>query len=736
MSLSWRALGSVGLVATALLLWRGSIGKGPDSDVGASPPPGFLFQAHGLGEVETSFEGPFRVELAQGGDGGGGLLVEGEDPRPLNEGMRLNSPWITAPATPPSRGFIAHGTGAWIPLRGGGITLDTSRPWKIEDMVLTLDSLEGGAGIRISSSEAWLDTRTGDSFCPGPFQVDGSGLHVQGEGLELDADSDIVRLGATSTRTTWEFPGTDGESWKGTANGPGTLAPREGGGRVLSFPEGTECQVFLPPESGWAGEWTTQGIEFQLREGEAGLRPLQLKGLGATRWHGEGRSLEGVGGLIRWTEDGSPGNLILDGPVHAVAQEEEVSLRAEERAEALPNRGALSLHGGVAGTIPGGAVQAKSASWIPGEKIQFLDASLFPESADIPKVSARQISFDSARQAWASGRVVTEGGNAIEGGDPEPWVLESDALVLDGRREKWRLEASGNVVFREGAYRARAHRIEKTEGGGAVFFGEPRVEWTGYLPQWTLRATAGRSLLSQERLALSRRPILFLPADNLRLVGDVCEVNATFIEFLPGGTWEATGPLTFSGAWQGRAESARWTSKNQLELAGGRSPLHLQGVEQLWGAFEVTGKRAVFSKESTLLSGNASCRFEGGPEQGPLFIRSQRIEWGEGGGAAEGQVRVEGLDWTAFGDSLDWHGEGAARVLVLRGDVSLESEFTRATGRVAHFLETVGEIEVQGDSDCPATLKLEDGRTAVGQRFVHRKGVGVLEAGDATFVIP
>ena len=755
MNSTWKSLGFVGLATVFILLW-GSFSSNKGATISSlAPPPGFPLRATGLGEVETSFSGPFRVQLTPEIELDNPLVVNGHDPQPKNGGMALESPEVKSP----DQGFSAEGKSAWIPLKEDGIALDTHRPWQIKDLELTLEAFGGGGAFSLRAPEAWLNARNGNASCPELFEANTRGVSIAGRGLELNASESVLSLGSKKETIIWEISGGNKSKWVGTTNGPGTLEAQEGGGQILSFPLGSECSISLPDDSGWGGNFTANGLILYLDQREFDLFPVRLEGLGSTRWEGRGQTLEGSGGVVEWNKDGTPATFFLDGPVKATDEEGGVSLQAAT-IHGLPGwkQKSLTLQGKITGSVPEGIIVAHSGSWQLGDIAHLYQATLKPNNRVLPEIRAMEISFPGSGQIIASGGAWAESRFFAK----REWRFWSENLIVDNRREDPRIRAEGGVRFTAWdldnssstpplRYQAKAGRAEFPEAETVLLFGEPRVELViekkpagdfqrgaspahpTTSPTEFFRATAQRALLSNHRLLLSGEPTFSIPAKELGLAGDFAEIHAESIEILSSGAWEAQGPLRLTGAWQGTAHLARGAPAAGIEIVGGPTPCTISLTKDDQKQLALVGENVFVAANRVTLSGSSQSRVTSTWAEGEISLQASHLEIANNSGSARGSVSITSKNWAAAGDNAKWSGESPNMTLTLGGEASIDWQNVQASGQTLTLLEPSLSLEIEGS---PATLMVKNDKTVQADHIVYGKKEGVIEAINVTLKRP
>lgn len=755
-----------------------------------SPPPGFRQRLRGLGWTEISFQGSVEMEAEKSFPQEDGSTVSvpsykviGKDPVPLSEGMKLVDASIQTLDAARSR-FSVNSPNTWIPLvqDRSRFAFDMERLWQLEDPVFEMPDFHDGRALRIETTHADLDPATDQVFGRGPFLLVSGDLQLEGSDIFFDPATSRVEFQPLDGLLRWSIRAADGATYRGSSDGPGSFSPSEDGGYRLEFHAREEVRTLFPADSEMPGTLLTRDMTLHLLpDGEGSWRPAEASAEGPTDWRGEILAMQGADSEVVWSEQGVLEHLTVQGPVEVQPLDESFEwasadglarftpkddrVRLEDTVMAKHGRGLLS--GDWAELSPtqwrvGGNVMAAGEEGLAMADLLETDrqgnwllsggAEIRPKEGQVEWVRSPEIGFDE------KGHVFTEAGfQLLATVDEQP--LRASGERLDSRLEKGRsasdpqvrrTDAFGDLFVEHQGRQLRGATLEQT-GEKSFRLSEDvssgkRVTGAASIGETPVALDCGRLSWDGLQVTIEGEPRIEIPAASLGLAGDQVVIEARrILQFAETGTWELRDQVRCSGALVGEGSRATWIQDQELQLlAEGLGADRKTRTAFLEGTLEDGRWFAARGVDIRYLSSERLAIKEQGylafhqldaEERSELW--GDRIELGETSGWAEGDARFQADGVTGSAARIDWaRYPEEGDFVVLEGDAQLGRGAMFAKGPHLEVDTRVDTITSIGTDDLPATLRAEDGRTAVGDWLRYHLSSGRFESRGARFESP
>jgi hypothetical protein len=760
-----------------------------------SVPPGFRQRMRGLGWTEISFQGNVEMEAENNYPQPDGSIltvpsyrVVGTDPVPLGEGMHLDEANIHA------LGGQADGTShspftvlspdAWIPLVQDQerFAFDMNRLWQLEDPVFEMPDFHQGRPLRIETAHADMDPETDQVFGRGPFLLVSGDLRLEGADIFFDPATSRVEFQPLDGLLRWSIRSKQGAVFRGSCDGPGAFSPNPEGGYRLEFHPTDEVSTFFPADSVMPGTLHTSDMTLHLMPDSGGSwQPDSATAEGPTDWQGQTLRMTGEDSAMAWRDGGELEHLTVFGPVEvhptddsfeaasakgsARFQPASETVRLEEDVIAEHARGVLQgdwaelgperweVGGSVHATGEEGEATAdqlttdRQGNWaLRG------NAEIMPKDGQVDWVRSPEVLFDE------SGRVSTGAGFVLQATvDGQPLFAsgeELDSRLVRGRTSDSpkvrRTEAKGSLFVEHQGRRLRGSVLEQTGDAAFRLLGNPdrgeRVTGSATIGEVPVVLDCGRLSWDGQEVTVEDAPMLEVPATSLGLAGDVVQVRARrFLQHAQDGTWELRDDVRCKGALEGNGSSALWTPGRDLVfLAEGRDAdgqparASVKGSTTDGQTFQARGTEIRYQESGRLsVSEDAYLSFLQPHEEIPAELWGDQVELGETSGWALGQARFQTSDASGAAGRIDWtRYPGEGDLLLLVDDASITRGQVMASGPHLEVDTRADTITCIGSEDLPATLRAEDGRTAVGLWLRYHLSSGRFESRGARFETP
>jgi hypothetical protein len=790
-----RRLGIAGTVAVLLLvandmrIHAGRLKAAEDAPVDFGP-EGFRQTLGGVGMIETAVRGRVRMLAESPVEGEDGrttfesrFQVEGDDPRPLGEGMELKDAVID---TLQGQSFTVTAPTAWIPMaeERSRLRFDLGQLWQLRSPEFMMADFHDGHALTIATADADLDPATNQVFGRGPFTLDSDTLHLEGSDLYFDPARSRVEFQPLDGVIRWSIRGRNGELYEGVSDGPGAFSPagEDGKGFLLELHADESVRSTFPEASRMPGILDTQDLELHLVGDEQGEWRLDhAVADGPTDWTGQRLTMNGGDTIVRWREDGDGlDSLEVGGKVHVVPVDESFHwAEAEERAIVDAATEALRLEGDIAALHPRGILLGDWAElgdtrWEIGGRVFALgedgmasaerlhtdrqgdwwiegDAELRPNDADIDWVRSPRIRFTEdglveTNAGFELAAVVD--GLPLHGQGRRLLSLPEPAWGVDGRSAR-RTEAEGELFLTHGPRTLRGDQLVQTGPESLRITGLPGlpVHGTHREGEHEIALEAGRVEWRSDRATLEEDPVLRVPAALLELQGEVAEVRAErFVQEAGTGAWSLLGGVEFRGALTGGADEGRWIPDESIHLwragrlvRGKRETASLAGTRLNGTAWSTKALDLRLDAAGTLtLDQEAHARIQLAGDSAPSEVWGRRITWREASGEVKGEARFSGPQGDGSAKLLTWRQlEGQeAHLFTLEGEASLVQGEVQAQGDRLSLDTSTATMTAIGAGDQPARLRAADGRTAVGEWLRYNLDSGAFDARGARFESP
>ncbi|MGB0951933.1 MAG: hypothetical protein ACPG31_01790 [Planctomycetota bacterium] len=761
-----------------------SIGAGSET-----PPPGFRQRLRGLGWTEISFQGSVEMEAEKRFPQADGSTVTkpsykvvGRDPEPLSEGMQLVDASIQTLAASKSR-FSVNSPNTWIPLvqDQARFAFDMERLWQLEDPVFEMPDFHEGRALRIETTHADLDPATDQVFGRGPFLLVSGDLRLEGADIFFDPATSRVEFQPLDGVLSWSIKSADGSTYKGSSDGPGSFAPSDDGGYRLEFHADKMVRTLFPADSAMPGTLLTRDMTLHLLpDGDGSWRPAEAHAEGPTDWRGSSLAMQGADSVVVWSEDGALSHLTVYGKVEVQPLDDSFDwasadglarftpknemLRLEKNIMAKHQRGLLS--GDWAELSPtqwraGGNVMAAGEEGIAMADLLHTDrqgnwklsgaAEIRPKEGQIEWVRSPEILFDE------KGHVYTHAGfELLATVDEQP--LRASGDHLDSRLEKGRsasdpqvrrTNADGNLFVEHQGRQLRGAQLEQT-GDKSFRLSEDvtsgkRVTGSASIGETPVHLDCGRMTWDGLQVTIEGEPRIDVPAESLGLAGETVTIRARrILQFAETGTWELRDDVRCSGALVGAGSRATWQMDQELQLlAEGLDETRNTRTAFLEGTL-TDGRRFAargvdirwLHSERLAIQEKGYLSFQQPDAEQASELWGDQIELGETSGWALGEARFQADGVTGSARRIDWTRYAEGDFLVLEEDAQLGRDNMFAKGPHLEVDTRVDTITSIGTDALPATLRAEDGRTAVGEWLRYHLDSGRFESRGARFESP
>lgn len=762
-----------------------SIGAGTED-----PPPGFRQRLRGLGWTEISFQGSVEMEAEKRFPQEDGSTITkpsykvvGRDPVPLSEGMQLVEASIQTLGAARSV-FSVNSPNTWIPLvqDQARFAFDMERLWQLEDPVFEMPDFHEGRALRIETTHADLDPATDQVFGRGPFLLVSGDLRLEGADIFFDPATSRVEFQPLDGLLSWSIKSADGFTYRGSSDGPGAFAPSDEGGYRLEFHADKEVRTLFPADSAMPGTLLTRDMTLKLLpDGEGSWRPAEAFAEGPTDWRGTTLAMQGTDSQVVWATSGALQHLTVQGPVEVQPLDDsfdwasadglarftpgEDKVRLEDTVMAKHPRGLLS--GDWAEMSPtlwrvGGNVMAAGDEGLAMGDLLTTDrqgnwklvgnAEIRPKEGQVDWVRSPEIRFDE------KGHVFTDTGfTLLATVDEQP--LHASGDHLDSRMEKGRsssdpqvrrTHAQGNLFVEHQGRQLRGATLEQT-GDKSFRLAEDvssgkRVTGSASVGETPAALDCGRLSWDGQQVTIEGEPRIDVPAESLGLAGDMVTIRARrILQFAETGAWELRDDVRCSGALQGQGSRATWLVDQELQLlAEGLDANRKTRTASLEGVLE-DGRRFAargvdiryLHTERLAINQDGYLSFRQADAEQASELWGDQIELGETSGWALGHARFQADGVVGSADRIDWtRYPEQGDFLVLEGEAQLGRDNMFAKGPHLEVDTRVDTITCIGTDDLPATLRAEDGRTAVGEWLRYHLDSGRFESRGARFESP
>ncbi len=795
-----RYLGTGGAILTVLLvaidLQRHATESAAISKSQETPPPGFRQRLRGLGWTEISFQGHVEMEAENRYPQADGRTIAipsyqvvGTNPVPQRGGMQLLEAKIhsldsTHPEIAKHTDFSVEAPSAWIPLEKNQrrFAFDMERLWQLESPTYSMPNFHQGRALSIATQHADLDPVSNQVFGRGPFALTSGDLRLEGADIFFDPATSRVEFQPRNGALRWSIRSRGGAVFQGSCDGPGSFFPSADGGYQLEFHAVEEVSTIFPQNSSMPGTLLTRDMVLHLLPaGDGSWRPDSAYAMGPTDWQGSVLQMQGGDSEVQWSEEGALQQLTVHGPVEVRPQDGSFEWAsadgmavydpATETVRLVDNIMAKHARGMLTGDWAelgpqmwqvGGSVMALGDEGLAlGELLetdrqgQWMlqgNAEIHPQQGQIEWIRSPEIHFDER------GRVFTDAGfslraefdgapliasgrhldSRLQGGRSasDPPVRRTDA---HGQLQVQHLDRtlSGEVLEQTGA---RAFRLMGDSSQGLRVHGQARMD---AIP---VELECGRLSWDGREVTVELEPILRVPAASLHLAGEWVEVRARqILQHAEHRSWELRENVECSGALQGSASNAVWIPGQGLEMkAVGRAADGSPNMVQLAGTledgrpFSLQALELTYSENGWLhLQNQAYLSVQEIDATAPSQLWAKTIEVSSQKGWAEGKAHFSADFGTGAARRMDWtRYPGEGDFLLLVDEAKLSGQGLQATGPHLEIDTRVGTITCIGAPNLPATLRMEDGRTAVGDWMRFFLESGRFESQGARFETP
>jgi len=741
----------------------------------AAPPPdrgpeGFPQQVEGIGKVEFAFQGEIQLvaqthELVEGGVAMEAqamtrrtpwLSVRGWNPLPKEDDMLLSRLAVRSleSASKKSMRYQLDGPSGLLPLRPNSSTpeLDTSRPWLLEKPVVQLPDFLDGTGLVLTLEEAELHPESGDMQSEGPFLIEGEGLRISGVGLQLVAESSLLKLGSKGQRVSWNMQTVSGDAIKATS-ALGRFFP-QGGHQKLVLEK--EVVMNFPPEVLNRKNGVTvlecSSLDLNLAADGDTWSPLGGIATGPSTWRAPDGVASGGDTELFW-EDGVFTGLSLEGPTRIEPNEPADSWATSQHNATLSQDHSFTLNKDVHGgdlmhtfradrmTFRGSSRFAEGSVHIQGP-----DGEMFSNTAESKEgvgwifdgdVHGDRL-FEGQRWQLFTAHAV-HGKQGLSDAGPMFTLIHGQEKLsgawLNTRHVGGELAvtATGNLVLERDGLVAHGDRLDQ-KNLKTILSGKPA--WATFpIRTNTGTARSTRMVRDDEILFLHGNPRIDMPAEALGLEGGRVFIDAARANRNPKtGTWEMTGGVLFSGAITGNAARLTWTPGGEMLLESDFNNLaRLQGTRIGQGDFDIRAEviRLDESGSGELLR-NCRAIFRA-PDGTYGEVTGDRIIFHEKGGRAEDKVHVKWVTWAGQGERADWGFTEKGWQLELVEKAHLSGSEGEAHGHRIFYQHAQQLIRAEGVAGEQAELALVDGRHAVGDWLEYSFLNRLFSSGRAKF---
>ena len=728
-------------------------------------PAGFPQQVESLGLVETAFVGPVSLvaeDRIPQQDGSfrrqPSMVVNGRDPSPVNELMRIHAVHIQALGAPGSKEPIryeVHGDFADLPLEEGAtvIALDRSQNWRIQQPRFFFPHWGNGQGLSLKSPTADLNPLNGDVFCSGSYVLEASGLLMEGIGLRLEGETGFIFFGESQGEMQWSLESSSGQ-FVGTNDGGGSLIQGDRNTTLFLFAKEV-CQVDFPESSPLAGNLKTQGFQFLLEPGPDGWEPHELRGQAPSTWTDWRGQLHGQNCLTLWKE-GEMQQFELFGPLRGEWKNEDwPKISAHQKALFLSGNQVVQLFGNVEalqvdGRLLADWVQLTPQNWAASGNVHYFSdgkGELLAEKAhyqewegiqawgnviakptqpDIDQISAPSMRWLERGDFFIDEPFVMEGHDEIAS-----WTLRAQQLKTRQLGDDYLSIAKGKVQWERGDLTAHGDRLIHRGGRQATLSGQPA--WATFPVKNGLATARGaRFVLANENFHIQEKPEIFIPASSLGLAGETVHASAKFITRNEAGTWEMKEKVRFKEALVGSAKRATWNPHGTLDLFADENLASLAGKQLNGDLFSANAKHMTWLQSGELfLQGEVDAWRQAKDTQKRLRIWANQVSFGQSSGWAKGRVRFEINQDKGRANKATWTSDQGEPTVHLEGNAQLEAKDGRADGH----LITRGPRFLTVESLAPAlaSLALVDGRK-IRSRWIQWDHISLLLASEAAVV--
>lgn len=714
--------------------------------------------------------------------------VIGTDPVPLGKGMHLDEADIQAlggQADGTSRSpFSVLSPDAWIPLVQDQerFAFDMNRLWQLEDPVFEMPDFHEGRPLRIETAHADMDPETDQIFGRGPFLLVSGDLRLEGADIFFDPATSRVEFQPLDGLLRWSIRGKQGAVFRGSCDGPGAFSPDPEGGYRLEFHPINEVSTLFPADSVMPGTLHTSDMTLRLLpDSSGGWQPETAFAKGPTDWQGQTLRMTGEDSEMLWKEGGVLEHLTVFGPVEVLPTDESFerasakglarfrpsseTVRLEEEVVAEHTRGVLLGDWAELGPKQwqvGGSVHASGEEGEATGDLLTTDrqgnwalrgnAEIKPKEGQVDWVRSPVVLFDER------GRVSTDAGFVLQATVEEQPLFASgerlDSRLVRGRASGSprvrRTEAHGSLFVEHQGRRLRGATLEQTGDASFRLLGDPssgeRVTGSATFGEIPIALECGRLSWDGKEVTVEDAPMLEVPASSLGLAGDVVQVRARrFLQHAQDGTWELRENVRCSGALEGSGSRAIWTPGQDLlflaegrDAAGQPARASIKGSTEDGRTFQARGAEIRYQESGRLaVKEDAYLSFRQTDEEIPSELWGDQVEVGETSGWALGQARFQTADAQGAAGRIDWtRYPGEGDLLLLVDEASITRGQVRASGPHLEVDTRADTITCIGADDLPATLRAEDGRTAVGLWLRYHLSSGRFESRGARFETP
>lgn len=742
-------------------------------------PAGFTHDLSGTGKMTTAFAGRVTMIAEEIRDSGEGeksrtpsYRVEGDDPTPSNLGMTLSTSVIVSSdngdglKTP----FRVDAPECWLPIDNSSPTLrfDFEQEWHLSKPIFSISDFGDGGALTIKSTFALLDPKSNIVVTKDFFTLDAGDLHLEGGSLTLNPEASSIKFTPYNGALRWSIRNADGQVITGDSDGPGSFVAVENGDYVLTFTSKTAVRAQFLEGGSIVGDIETPRLELRLSPSDDGQwRPRIARLDQPILWHGEVMQLRGADATISWLTDGTLNDFLINGPINIIPNNGTfVKASAKDYAQLLPSENVIHLAGDVAvhrldGSVKGdlailsnesmvmrgavsiigeqGAATANEFSTDAANKWQLDGEAYFDaEDENISWLAADHLSIDSAGVIKGIGNFSAElqiGGKPAKLTCDEFTSSPKRRLQPSAAAERQNM-AKGNVIVESNNGIVFGHRLDQLNDGRYLILADDNSLAHGLIRDQgeEISFSAGSVLYSAEQVVLSGTPSITLPVDGYGLAGSSTTLTANEIVFRNASQqWVATKNVVMAGAITGSCQQFVLNPNSVLLTGGPSSETSLCKVTATLiesSRIDLEGDVLEFVfGDSLAISNNVFVQIVTDTAD---WLRCDNFQATAAGGEASQGVSASIRQSKITCGSISWLGYGNSQTFALNGTPRLNHPQAIVNAKSIEFAPNLSTIIAYGDERNLATIKRNNGQSAVASWIKYNYANQALDARNAT----